>query len=150
MHLTRRFFGFLFAKPLTPLEQQEVREILKPELARAFFAQRPEDQRHALDVQRRVGRTRNLAEAALLHDVGKTDSNLGALSRALATVWGGFDLPTSGAWSSYLNHGPLGAERLEALGATDLAIVFAQSHPGPTPKGVDPDQWQLLEDADNT
>jgi hypothetical protein len=149
VHLIRRFFGFLTAQPLTPLEQQQVRELLAPQLARAFFSQRPEDQRHALEVQQRVGDAYPIAEAALLHDIGKSRSNLGAVPRSLATLCGGLGLPTPEPWTRYLEHGPLGAEMLEALEAGDLAIAFARSHPGPPPTDIDPEAWYTLEEADH-
>jgi hypothetical protein len=149
MHLIQRFFGFLLAKPLMPGEQQDVRNRLDPALARVFFAQRPEDQRHAFEVQQRVGGSKAMAEAALLHDAGKTESNLGAVSRSFATLANGFGLPTSGSWSSYLAHGQLGAEILAELHAGEIAIAFARFHPGPPPPGIDPNQWRLLEEADN-
>lgn len=149
MHLIRRFFGFVLAEPLTPGEQQQVRDTLGPDLARLFFAQRFEDQRHAFAVYERVGYSADLAQAALLHDIGKTDSNLGALGRSLATVWGHLGRPTSGRWQSYLAHGSRGARMLENAEADSLAIGFAQYHPGPCPEGVDPGDWLLLEEADN-
>ncbi|GMR01764.1 MAG: hypothetical protein BMS9Abin20_0083 [Acidimicrobiia bacterium] len=149
MHLVRRFFGFLSAEPLTPLEQSEVSSILEPPLAKAFFAQRIEDQRHAYSVKLRVGQRNGLYEAALLHDIGKTDSDLGALSRSLATVCNSFGVPTRGRWLDYLNHGEIGAHELEMLGAGDLAVVFTRHHPGAPPLGVEPGSWHLLERADN-
>jgi hypothetical protein len=149
MHLIRRFFGFLFAAPLMPSEQQEVRDALSPCLARLFFAQRFEDQRHAFTVYQRVGGSADLAQAALLHDIGKTESDLGALERSLATLWYGLGRPTSGRWQSYLAHGSSGARILEGLEADGLAISFAQHHPGPCPEAIDPSDWLLLEAADN-
>jgi hypothetical protein len=149
VHLIHRFLGFLLARPLQPKEQQQVQDLLDPALARVFFAQRQEDQRHAFTVLQQVGGSRELAEAALLHDVGKTDSDLGAFSRSMATLWGGFGFATSGSWNSYLNHGPLGGEILQNLHASGLAIAFSQFHPGPPPQDIDPHEWKLLEDADN-
>jgi hypothetical protein len=149
MHLIRRFFGFLFARPLTPNEQQQVHNALDPDLARLFFAQRYEDQRHAFTVYQRVGGSIELAQAALLHDIGKTDSDLGALARSLATLWDGLGQQTSGRMQSYLAHGNSGARMLEDVGADSLAIDFAQHHPGPCPDGIDPADWLLLDAADN-
>ncbi|MCL1601201.1 MAG: hypothetical protein M3112_06665 [Actinomycetia bacterium] len=149
MHLIRRFFGFLVATPLTPSEQRQVRDALAPGLARLFFAQRSEDQRHAFVVYERVESSADLAQAALLHDVGKTDSDLGALERSLATIWDGLGRPTSGRWRSYLAHGSSGARMLKDLGADNLAISFAQDHPGPCPEGIDSSSWCRLESADN-
>lgn len=149
VHLVHRFFGFLSAKPLTPVEQSEVSSILKARLARAFFAQRVEDQRHAYTVKLRVGQRNGLYEAALLHDIGKTDSDLGAVARSLATACNGIGVPTRGRWLDYLNHGEIGARMLEKLGAGDLAVVFTRYHPGAPPSDVEPESWHLLEQADN-
>lgn len=149
MHLVRRFFGFLTAVPLSPGEQQQVRDLLRPALARLFFAQRHEDQRHAFNVQQSVAGTDAIAEAALLHDVGKTHSGLGAFSRSLATLLNGIGLPTRGRWKIYLDHGNIGADMLTEANATELAILFTRHHPGPAPAGVNPTTWHALEEADN-
>jgi hypothetical protein len=149
VHLIRRFFGFLLAKPLTPGEQQRVSDALDPDLARLFFAQRFQDQRHALTVYRRVGGSADLAQAALLHDVGKTESDLGALGRSLATLWNSLGRPATGRWKSYLAHGSSGSNMLKALEADSLAVTFALHHPGACPKNTDPAIWLRLEDADN-
>jgi hypothetical protein len=149
VHLIRRFFSFVTAEPLTPHEQQQVRDVLDPGLARIFFDQRFEDQRHALTVQHRVGRSGSLAQAALLHDVGKTESDLGAVSRSIATLWNGVGLPTTGAWRSYLDHATIGADILHDLEANHLVVAFTRFHPGPPPNGIDPSDWHALEEADN-
>ena len=149
LHLIRRFFGFLTARPLTPAEQSTVRSILDPPLAQAFFLQRSEDQRHAFGVRERLAGHEHLYEAALLHDVGKTVSDLGAISRSFATTWRRLGLPTTGRWSEYLDHGEIGAKELENLGAGDLAVAFTRHHPGTPPPGVDPASWHLLERADD-
>jgi hypothetical protein len=150
VHLIRRFFGFLFAKPLTPLEQQQIHDLLQPALAQAFFAQRSEDQRHAFEVLQRIRGSGEVAEAALLHDVGKTESDLGAVSRAVATLSAGLGLPMPDSWKSYINHGRIGSELLAGIDASALAVAFTCFHPGPAPPGIDPEQWHLLEKADNT
>lgn len=123
--------------------------MLDPGLAQIFFGQRFEDQRHAVTVQRHVGGSGNLAQAALLHDVGKTKSDLGAISRSMATLWNGIGLPTGGSWRSYLNHATIGADMLHDLHASDLVVAFTRFHPGPPPSGIDPDDWHALEEADN-
>ncbi len=114
-----------------------------------FFAQRHEDQRHGFDVERRID-SNTCTEAALLHDIGKTESDLGALSRSLATIWNGVGLRTTGRWRSYIDHGVLGSDTLAQLGADSLAVAFTRHHPGAPPDGIDPNAWKALEDADNT
>lgn len=148
MHLIRRFVGFVTADPLSPREQAYVSHLLRPALARAFFAQRHEDQRHALDVQHRAGGSDERAEAALLHDVGKTESDVGAIGRSLATLLSGVGVPIRGRWLRYLDHSSIGAKKLSSLGASDLSVAFARHHPGSPPEGIDPEEWRALEEAD--
>lgn len=149
MHLIRRFFGFLRAEPLTPTEQRHVSELLADRLARAFFAQRIEDQRHAYDVQQKVADHPELTEAALLHDIGKIESGLGAIGRSLATMFHSLGLPMLRSWKTYVDHGRIGAERLQLLNAGAFAVEFTRWHPGTPPPGVDHEAWHLLEAADN-
>ena len=149
-HLVSRFFGFLRAQPLSPSEQDVVCASLPTSLRALFFAQRREDQRHAFDVLSRVGSTEAaIVEAALLHDVGKTASRMGAVQRSLATIAGYLGIPLRRRWATYLDHGRLGADVLEGAGAGPLAVAFARFHPGPVPDGIDPGSWQLLADADD-
>ena len=147
-HLVRRFFGFITARPLTPSEQLWVSDALGAKLRRLFYEQQHQDQRHAVDVALRAGDGR-LREAALLHDVGKSASGLGAFARSLATLWSLTGLPVWGRWRTYLRHGELGAAMLERAGAGDLAVAFARHHPGPVPAGVDGGAWRALEAADD-
>ena len=126
MHLIRRFLGFLFARPLTPKEQHQVRGLLDSALARAFFAQRPQDQRHAFTVLQRVGASRELAEAALLH-VGalaaleRSGSKSSVGEAALCGALAHLDLggaAEAGAWLDL-------ATRL--LGADEPAVLSARA-----------------------
>ncbi len=148
LHLVRRFFGFLVAAPLTPSEQRIVSDALAAPVARLFFTQRPEDQRHAFEVARPFRDDPDLFEAALTHDVGKTVGNLGALARSAATIGAALRLPLPERWRTYLDHGPLGADALAEAGAGALAVAFARHHPGSPPDGVDPDAWHQLEESD--
>ena len=147
-HLVRRFIGFLTARPLTPAEQEWVSRILDVRLKRLFFAQQYQDQRHAVEVAHHAGEDR-LLQAALLHDVGKSISSMGALSRSLATLWARTGLPVWGRWRTYLRHGVLGASMLERAGADPLTVAFARYHPGPTPDGIDSTAWRVLAVADH-
>ena len=147
-HLVRRFFGFLTAQPLTPREQSAVHDALDPALHRLFFAQSIPDQRHAVQVAERAEGGSDRVEAALLHDVGKTGSSLGAFGRSFATVAGALNLPARRRWLTYLHHGAIGADMLQRAGASNLSVAFARSHPGPVPDGIDPDDWHALAEAD--
>jgi hypothetical protein len=147
-HLVHRFFGFLSARPLGPREQMDVSSVLPVPLHGLFYAQSPEDQRHAYEVASRVGDRPDLVVAALMHDVGKSVTRLGAISRSAATAWGWTGLPVWGRWRTYLRHGSIGASMLADAGAPTLAITFAERHPGPVPTDVDADDWWVLATAD--
>lgn len=152
-HLIRRFFGFLQARPPGPAEQANLREHLGEDEAALFWDQQYQDQRHALDVATRVvaarGHDRVAIRAALLHDIGKRHSRLGAVSRSLATVLDAAQLPLPARLAAYRSHGPLGARELAACGCEPLVVEFAGRHPGPAPDGIDPTQWNALLEADN-
>ncbi len=152
-HLVRRFFGFVLARPLTPREQSEAASLLTGAEAELFFRQQYQDQRHALVVARRVLRQRpgdkEIAAAALLHDVGKVGIGLGAVQRSIATVADGLRIRLRGRYEQYRRHGPIGADQLAEVGASELSVSFARLHPGPVPAGLDEDRWQVLLYADH-
>lgn len=148
IHLVKRFFGFLTATPPSPRDQLFVSQSLTPKLQRLFYTQRIEDQRHAVTVATRVKDRPHLVEAALMHDIGKSTVDLGAMGRSLATLWSTTSLPIWGQWIRYLNHGPIGAELLEANDARASTVSFARYHPGVPPTGFDSNDWYLLERAD--
>jgi putative nucleotidyltransferase with HDIG domain len=152
-HLIRRFFGFLRARPPRPGEQALLHEVLSNAEAVLYWDQQYQDQRHALEVAGRVTTATAddsvVLRAALLHDVGKRHSRLGAVSRSLATVLAAADLPMPTRFSAYRAHGALGADELAAIGCEPLVVEFARRHPGPAPEGVDRGLWKALLDADN-
>ncbi len=148
-HLVTRFFGVLISRPLGPRAQDDVNRRLRPAEAALFWQQQPIDQRHAYGVAARVaerldGDTDAVA-AALLHDIGKRDSNMGALTRTAATVLGVLHLPMPERWRRYRNHGELGAADLERIGASPLAVAFARGVKG---AGLDATVWETLLTAD--
>ena len=149
LHLARRFFGFLTARPLGPREQIFVSDSISPDLRRLFYTQRFEDQRHAVDVASRVANRPDLIEAALMHDIGKTKVQIGAIERSLATMWFMTSLPIWGEWLSYRDHGRIGAGILESRGAGTLAVLFARYHPGDPPQSCNHAHWIALERADH-
>lgn len=147
-HLARRFLGYVTSNPPTSDELDAVRTQLSDELFDLFIMMNPQDQRHAVDVAHRVEDV-SLVEAALLHDVGKSASHVGALGRSFATMADAISIPVSGSWDLYLDHGEIGASMLETAGADTITIAFARFHPGPPPPGISPAQWHALEEADN-
>jgi hypothetical protein len=152
LHLVKRFFGFLRARSLTPREQAEVRGLLGDGEWELFWGQGSADQRHALQVSRRVLESRPgdraAAKAALLHDVGKRHVRMGALQRSLATVLDGLRLPLPRPYRRYRDHGEMGARDLESVGAGELTVAFARYHASERPSGVDEQQWAALARAD--
>lgn len=149
-HLITRFVGVLTRHPLGPRAQQAVTRILGEREAALFWQQQSIDQRHAYDVASRVadsvGEDHPAVVAALLHDVGKRQSRLGAVERSLATVISLARLPMPRRWRAYRDHGEIGARDLEAIAAHPLAVAFARGTPI---GGVDAATWSVLETADN-
>lgn len=150
-HLVRRFFGTILAQPLSPAEQRLVADRLGTAAARLFWAQSAADQRHAFETMRRVAIHTTDAvvlRTALLHDVGKAHTTLGAVGRSLATVLDAVGAPLLPAMAAYRDHGRLGAEALARIGADPLTIDFARRHPDPDPGAQSPAAWAVLLEAD--
>ncbi len=151
-HLIVRFFGVVRARPLRPAEQAEVAALLQPSERRAFWDQPAADQRHALASARRVSAAaphrRDLARAALLHDVGKRHSRLGPLGRSAASLFALAGRPAPGRFGSYLDHGAVGADELAAAGAEPLVVAFARSHHLARPPAIAAADWAVLQAAD--
>jgi putative nucleotidyltransferase with HDIG domain len=110
-----------------------------------LFAQLPvNDQRHGLDVLETVMRldrepVRLLQQAALLHDIGKSGARFSVVERSL-TVFLRATSPSllhvflrarpgfASRHHIYIDHARIGAERLRAAGAPELAAVVAEHH----------------------
>ncbi|MEA2635128.1 MAG: hypothetical protein QOJ33_1805 [Chloroflexota bacterium] len=125
-------------------ERVAVERLLGPSLW-PLFAQLPvNDQRHGLDVletvRRLEGQTdRLLQQAALLHDAGKAGARFSVVERSL-TVFLQAASPRllqvvlrarpgfARRHDIYIDHARIGAERLRAAGAPELAAVVAEHH----------------------
>ncbi len=145
-HLATRFFGTVLQRPLGPRRQDEVHDVLTGSEAELFFRQQAIDQRHAYAVAQRVQVATgdpDAVAAALLHDVGKTESQLGPMARSLATLLDVGRLPVPSRWRAYRDHGQLGAAILAEAGARPLAVAFAAGEPA-----GDPVVWQAMVAAD--
>ncbi len=85
LHRTRQFFGAL-RPSVRESEVAEVEALLGPQLMTLFVSMARRDQRHCIDVCRRIREAgceeSNVLTAALLHDAGK-----GALSGAHVNLW---------------------------------------------------------------
>lgn len=153
-HLARRFAGMLW--PLGPSRGDDAwaRAQLGDGEVRLWGRMGRADRRHGVAVARRVAAAlgpaaeRPVLAAALLHDVGKLDSRLGPVGRAVATVAGlGGGRDRALALSRrrgiarrvglYLRHGEIGADMLALAGADPLTVAWAREHHQP------PERWSV-------
>lgn len=125
--------------------------VLDPAEARLYSAMPRSERAHAVQVARRVAARRpdaprELLRASLLHDVGKTGSDNGALSRVLAHLLPEPDVPSeprrtglSGTRQARRHHAAYGALMvLRASGDARVAWLVRHHH---DPRG---DEWAEL------
>ncbi len=156
-HLTRRFAGSLRLGPPSAADRAWVSGVLTPEELLLFLRMSNADRRHAVAVARRVDAAlagtseagdRRWLVAALLHDVGKVEADLGVSGRVVATLlvaaagqgrvgtWAGRPgLP--GRVGRYADYPHRGARLLRAAGAAEEAALWAACH-------HDPASWARL------
>ncbi|MEZ5144988.1 MAG: hypothetical protein R2726_21095 [Acidimicrobiales bacterium] len=168
-HLVRRAVGTLV--PLAPRAADSVWAIdqLLPGEARLWASMRAADRRHSIAVAKRVqarlgdGATRAILAAALLHDVGKVDADLGVYGRTVATLSGAavrHDPETIRDWTRtrgftrrvglYLQHPKLGGDMLELAGSDPLTVTWTREHHLPAEEWtLAPDVARALRDADD-
>jgi hypothetical protein len=161
-HLVGRFFGSLRARPLTPDDLDLVRDTLDAgELTsweRLGRADRAESLATAHAVITALGPDADprWVAAALVHDVGKTESGLGIVGRAAATVSATIAGPKRArAWTGsvgrYVNHDELGADGLRRAGARAESVAWAAAHHRPDrwpDTGIPPEICAILAAAD--
>jgi len=167
LHLTRRFVGAL--RPGGPPESD--RAWIESVLSEAEYAlwrrQYGPDRRHtaavAREVERRLGgeATPPILAAALLHDIGKIDADLGTWGRVVATLSAkvaGID--TARLWTKstgftrrvglYLRHPEIGADMLEMAESDPLTIAWAAEHHLPAEEWtIDPAIAMVLHEVDD-
>jgi hypothetical protein len=161
-HLATRFFGSFRVRPLAAADLDLVHEaLLAPELEcweRLGPADRAESvatARAAISALGPPADSRWVA-AALLHDVGKSETRLGPVARAGATVVAVVAGPRrvrgwSNAIGRYVNHDELGSVRLREVGARREAVEWAAVHHRPTlwpQTGIPPEICRMLAAAD--
>ena len=153
-HLARRFFGSL--RPGGPPEADRawVEATLSDAEYRLWARQYGPDRRHTVEVAREVERrlgneaTAPVLAAALLHDIGKIDADLGTWGRVVATMSAkvaGADTARLWIRSSgftrkvglYLHHPEIGADLLEMAGSDPLTIAWAEEHHKPV------EEWSI-------
>ena len=171
-HLARRFFGALVPGGPSAADEAWARDILGAEMFPTWSTMPGHDRRHSVGVARRVqvglagtdaAEDDRWLAAALVHDLGKLDSGLGVFGRVAATlVRGGLgDARTDrwvdrrgirGAFGRYLQHGPLGADRIRALNGSEPVARWAAAHherSAWTQTGIPPAVVAVLDAADD-
>jgi HD domain len=141
LHLAKRFFTSLSTREPAVTEALWAESQLLAGELRLWLRMSAADRRHAIGVARETVRllgpatTRPVVAAALLHDMGKIDSALGPIERALATVVN----PRTGEsrWARYRRHDVIGAELLVAAGSDPLTIAWTREH------HLEPERWTV-------
>lgn len=149
LHLSRRWWGTVRARPLREDELSWVKERLLDEEFALWTTMDWRDQRHALLVAERFDGLRSAAPAAhvperevvaaaLLHDVGKAESKLSTLERVLVTIVGG----RTDRFRSYLEHESLSWELCRRAGSSAITLDLLAGR-------GDPSVQELLRRADD-
>lgn len=166
-HLSRRFFGSL--RPGGPAEADRawVESVLLEREYELWQRMYGPDRRHSVmvarEVERRLGHvaTPPVLAAALLHDVGKIDADLGTWGRVIATMSAkvaGRDaaklwIKATGFTRKvglYFHHPEIGADMLELAGSDPLTYTWAEQHHRPAEEWtIDPQIAQALHEADD-
>ncbi len=145
-HLVTRFFTSLFARPPTEAQIARVARILTPAELALWQSMSRADRAESIATLHRLpsetAANSAWAAAALLHDVGKTRSELGTVGRVFATARGmvGDPARVGGRAGAYLRHAEIGAEALRDAGARAEVVAWARTHhdPGHWPTGLIP------------
>jgi hypothetical protein len=153
-HLVRRFVGSLRPGGPSPADDAWAVASLNDGEAALWQRMAGADRRHAVGVARTVvddlgaGATRPVRAAALLHDVGKVDADLGTIRRSVVTVLamavgreraqGWRDRPGQvGRAGRYLCHDEIGARLLSGASSDPLTVAWAREHHLPS------DRWTV-------
>ena len=171
-HLARRFFGALSPAAPKPADIVWVETVLNAREYAVWNRMPKHDRRHSIAVARRVEAALagtehaddpRWLEAALLHDVGKLDADLGVFGRVAATLAGAVaGHGMADAWSErrgitrrfglYLRHPELGASRIRMCEGSREAAVWAEAHQDLDrydQTGIPPDVLDALAAADD-
>ena len=144
-HLIMRFIGSLRPGGPSGDDVAWVRSVLSESEFRLWERMYGPDRRHSVAIGRQVAdrlgeqASTPVLAAALLHDVGKVDADLGTWGRVIATLSAlvaGRD--TAEVWARrtgftrriglYLLHPRLGGDMLEMAGSDPLTVAWAREH----------------------
>jgi len=130
-HLVSRFFGAISGASPSPEDLAEVESLLLDGEFRLWQKLPAMDQRHSVAVLRRFttlrpDATRPELRAALLHDIGKIESNLGVLGRVLATLVG----RRGARFTAYHDHEKIGSQMLQNINSdlVTIRLVVGSDH----------------------
>ena len=176
VHRARRFVAVATSPGPGPADRAWAGEWLADAEATSFDRLRGADRAHSIAVARAVERgpgaggeraPRWVVSAALLHDVGKADADLGVVGRSVATVLGWLGGPGVGRWlgdrsgrgpvgracravGRYIRYPELGAAALAAGGSDPRVVAWAREHHRPEAEWSVPVHWgRLLRAADD-
>ncbi len=174
-HLGRRFFASLSDERPSPTEDHWIRGFLLPGEANLWTRMSPRDQRHSVDVARKVVARlpevgRPVMAAAILHDVGKLVSGYRTFARVGATLFWGLvprrrRVRLAHRWGSgsglarvaavrrlaeYRLHPELGRDLLEQAGSDEFTSQWAAQHHTPMDNWtVDTELGLVLKECDD-
>lgn len=153
-------FARALRRRVEPADLAVAEALLTPQQYALFALLAPADQRHALDVCRRLSTTgvrdREVLQAALLHDLGKARSGLVLWQRIAAVLLEacapallrtlGARGPWRRAFGAYLRHPERGARLAARAGASPRVVALIAAHQ----RGALADPGlQLIRHADN-
>lgn len=123
-HLVRRWVSSLSRAEPSVGDVEWVTSVLTPGELGIWTSMAVADRRHSIVVARRfvelapdAGRV--FVAAALLHDVGKSASNLSTMARVMATIVG----PRGARFATYHRHEEIGIEMCRRAGSHDETIA---------------------------
>ncbi len=123
LHLVRRFGGSLSRRSPAASDIAWVnKNLLDGEFA-LWSRMKSYDQRHSIEVARRFADlhptfTRDQVAAAMLHDIGKVESDLGVFGRVVATFVG----PKGTKFRKYHDHERIGLNLCRNSGSSDETV----------------------------
>src|SRR5579859_4840764 len=165
-----QFAAHLFPRPLSADEAAEVERVLGQPLAALFRRQTTGEQVHAWRVMQTLAggagayaRQPELLQAALLHDVGKSQSPLSLADRALVVLARRFVPTAAERWghgpprgwrrpfATALCHADWGADLCAQAGAPPLTVRLIRRHQSAlaTPLTPEDEMLTLLQAADD-
>jgi hypothetical protein len=141
LHLVGRFFGSLSRRAPEAADTGWAEANLLEGERSLWRRMSAADRRHAIGVARETSALlgaraeRPVLAAALLHDVGKIDSDLGSIARAVATVVNVRE--GDSRFARYRRHDQIGAALLHDAASHPLTIAWTREH------HLAPQQWTI-------